>query len=60
MTTENNNFLLTVLSSKEVALLYQTAEKLLKDAIFDSIPTSCNNQYLLSLQAGSHWSAGED
>ena len=47
MTTEHNNFLTVI--SKEVALLYQTAANLLKDAISDSTPTSCNNQHLLRL-----------
>ena len=42
MTTEHNKFLTVI--SKEVALQYQTAANLLKDAISDSIPTSCNNQ----------------
>ena len=45
MTTEHNNFLTVI--SKEVALQYQTAANLLKDAISDSIPTSCNNKQLL-------------
>ena len=44
MTTEHNNFLAVI--SKEVALQYQTAANLLKDAIFDSIPTSCNKHLL--------------
>ena len=39
MTTEHNNFLTVI--SKEVTLQYQTAANLLKDAISDSIPTSC-------------------
>ena len=47
MMTEHNNFL--TVSSKEVALQYQTVANLLKDAISDSIPTSCNNQHLLRL-----------
>ena len=47
MTTEHNNFLTVV--SREDALLYQTAANLLKDAISYSIPTICNNQYLLRL-----------
>ena len=47
MTTEHNNFLTVI--SKEVALQYQTAANLLKDAISDSIPTSCNNKHLLRL-----------
>ena len=47
MTTEHNNFLTVI--SKEVALQYQTAANLLKDAISDSIPTSCNNKHLLQL-----------
>ena len=47
MTTEHNNFLTVI--SKEDALLYQTAANLLKDAICDSTPTSCNNQHLLRL-----------
>ena len=47
MTTEHNNFL--TVSCKQVALLYQTAENSLKDAVFDSIPTSCDNQHLLRL-----------
>ena len=47
MTTEHNNFLTVI--SKEDALLYQTVANLLKDAISDSIPTSCNNQHLLRL-----------
>ena len=47
MTTENNNFLTAI--SKEVALQYQTAANLLKDAISDSIPTNCNNQHILRL-----------
>ena len=47
MTTEHNKFL--TLSSKEVAILYQTAANLPKDAISDSIATSCNNQHLLRL-----------
>ena len=47
MTTEHINFRTVV--SREDALLYQTAANLLKDAISDSIPTSCNNQYLLRL-----------
>lgn len=47
MTTEHNNFLTVI--SKEVALWYQPAANLLKDAISDSIPTSCNNQHLLRL-----------
>ena len=37
--TDHNNFLTVI--SKEVALQYQTAANLLKDAISDSIPTSC-------------------
>ena len=44
MTTEHNN--LPTVSSKEGALLYQTAANLLEDAISDSIPMSCNNQRL--------------
>ena len=47
MTTEHNNFLTVI--SKEVALHYQYAANLLKDAISDSIPTSCNSQDLLQL-----------
>ena len=47
MTTEHNNFLTVI--SEEDALLYQTAENLLKDAISYSTPTSCNNQHLLRL-----------
>ena len=47
MTTEHNNFLIVI--AKEVALQYQTAVNLLKDAISHSIPTSCNNQHLLRL-----------
>ena len=47
MTTEHNNFLTVI--SKEVALRYQPAADLLKDAISDSVPMSCNNQYLLRL-----------
>ena len=48
MTTEHNNFLTVI--SKEVALQYQTAANLLKDAISDSVPTSCNiNKHLLPL-----------
>ena len=47
MTTEHNNFLTVI--SKEDALLYQTTTNLLKDAISDSTPTSCNNQHLLRL-----------
>ena len=47
MTTEHNNFLTVI--CKEVALQCQTAANLLKDAISDSIPTSCNNQHLLRL-----------
>ena len=47
MTTEHNNFLTVI--SKEVALQYQTAANLLKDAISDSIPTSCSKQHLLRL-----------
>ena len=35
MTTEHNDFL--TVTSKEVALLYQTAENLLQDAISDSV-----------------------
>ena len=46
MTTEHNNYLRI---SKEVALRYQPAANLLKDAISDSVPTSCNNQHLLRL-----------
>ena len=45
MTSEHKNFLTVI--SKEVALLYQTTANLLKDAISDSISTSCNNQHLL-------------
>ena len=48
MTTEHNNFLTVI--SKEDALLYQSAANLLKDAISDSTPTSCNNQHLLELR----------
>ena len=44
MTTEHNNFLIVI--SKKVALQYQTAVNVLKDAISHSIPTSCNNQHL--------------
>ena len=44
MTTEHYNFLTVIF--KEVALKCQTAANLLKDAIFDSMPTSCNNQHL--------------
>ena len=40
MTTEHNNFLTVI--SKEVALQYQIAVNLLKDAISDSISTSCS------------------
>ena len=47
MTTEHNNFLTVI--SKEVALEYQTATNLPKDAISDSIPTSCNNKHVLQL-----------
>ena len=47
MTTEHNNFLTVI--SKEVALQYQTAANLLKDAISDSIPTSGKNKHLLRL-----------
>ena len=47
MTAEHNNFLTVI--SKEVALQYQTAVNLLKDAISDSIPTSCSSQHLLRL-----------
>ena len=47
MTTQHNNFLTVI--SKEVALWYQPAANLLKDGIYDSIPRSCNNQYLLRL-----------
>ena len=49
MTTEHNNFQTVI--SKQDALLYQTAADLdlLKDAICDSTPTSCNNQHLLRL-----------
>ena len=47
MTTEYNNFL--TVCFKEIAVLDQTAANLLKDAISDSIPTSCNNQHLLRL-----------
>ena len=47
MTTEHNNFLTII--SKEAVLQCQTAVDLLKDAISDSIPTSCNNQRLLRL-----------
>ena len=49
MTTEHNHFLTVI--SKEVALQYQTAVNLLKDAISDSIPTrvSCSSQHLLRL-----------
>ena len=46
MITEHNNFLKI---SEEVALQYQTAANLRKDAISDSVPTSCNNQHLLRL-----------
>ena len=47
MTTEHNNFVTVI--SKEVALQYQTAVNLLKDAITDSIPTSFSNEHLLRL-----------
>ena len=47
ITTEHNNFL--IVSFKVIALLDQTAANLLKDAISDSIPTSCSNQHLLRL-----------
>ena len=47
MTTEHNNFLTVI--SKEDALLHQTAANVLKDAISDSTPTSCNNQHPLRL-----------
>ena len=47
MTTEHNNFLTVI--SKEVALRYQPAANLLKDAISDYVPTSCNNQHHLRL-----------
>ena len=47
MTTEHNNFL--TVCFKEIAVLDQIAANLLKDAISDSIPTSCNNQHLLRL-----------
>ena len=47
MTTEHDNFLTVI--SKEFALRYQPAANLLKDATSDSVPTSCNNQYLLPL-----------
>ena len=47
MTTEHKNSLTVI--SKEDALLYPTAANLLKDAISDSTPTSCNNQHLLRL-----------
>ena len=47
MTTEHNNYLTVI--SKEVALQYQTVAKLLKDAISDSTPASCNNKHLLQL-----------
>ena len=44
---EHNNFLTVI--SKEVALRYQPAANLLKDAISDSVLTSCNYQHLLRL-----------
>ena len=47
MTTEHNNFLTVI--SKEVALRYQPVANLLKDAISNSVRSSCNNQYLLRL-----------
>ena len=45
------NYLLSTLtvSSKEVALLYQTAANLLKDTVSDPIPTCYNRQHLLRL-----------
>ena len=46
MTTEHSNFL--TVSSKEVALLYQTVANLPKDAISDSVPTNCNNLHLVT------------
>ena len=51
MTTEHTNFLTVI--SKEVALHCQTAANLLKDAIFDSITTSCNNQHLRLSRSGN-------
>ena len=47
LTTEHNNFLTII--SKEVALRYQPAANLPRDAISDPVPTSCNNQHLIRL-----------
>ena len=47
LTNEHNNFLTII--SQEVALRYQPAANLSRDAISDPVPTSCNNQHLIRL-----------